>query len=521
VSFAVRSVGGVVFAVRSFGGVSFAVQSVGGVVFAVRSFLISLSFAFLSSPAWIVPNTTMHPVVPVCDPSSVGAKKTRGGRGKDKVKRAACGSTTRKSKGVKPAKLPANNYTTNHELASKNSSSDAVVVAASKKSSSGAVVVAAPTAAAVSRARASIAGKLNPSGSVPNPSVLGYFRQPPQAGAVEPVLEDQEPVMEKGPVVEPVVEDEEPVTEKGPAVEVPVDSAMEKEPLLESAMEKEPAVENELVMEKGHAVEVPVDSAMEKEPAMEKEAAVENELVMEKVDALEVPVEPVVETEPVVDKRLAVEEEIVRVEENAGDANMESNAKDLMKPAAEPQLKELPKRNDSTEVLGWSGDIQLEAIVADFDDEVARNDELTDAESSRMMYLITKELQEQLISKTTKQKTGGSGKKSKKKKSSKTRKPWLVNFLKNHGFWIRRETFPVWSKHFDFTGIVFNKHYSRDIRIWIPELEGGLACRPCCPNPVKPGIVADLSSTRSPSKMNHIVQFALLSHGSSAQVLGV
>jgi hypothetical protein len=262
----------------------------------------------LSSPAWIVPITTMHPVVPVCDPPSVGAKKKRGGRGKDKVKRAAWGSKTRKSKGVKkPAKLLANNDTTNHELASKNSSSDAVVVAASKNSSSGAVVVAAPTAAAVSRARASIAGKLNPSGSVPNPSVLGYFRQPPQAGAVEPVVEDEEPVMENGP-----------------AVEVPVDSAMEKEPLLESAMEKE--------------------------PAMDKEAAVENELVMEKLDALEVPVEPVVETEEsVVDKGLAVEEEIVHVEENAGDANKESNATDLMKPAAEPQLKEPPKRNDSTE----------------------------------------------------------------------------------------------------------------------------------------------------------------------------
>jgi hypothetical protein len=199
----------------------------------------------------------MHPGVPVCDPSSVGAKKKRGGRGKDKVKRAAWGSKTQKSKGVKPAKLPANNDTSNHELASKNSSSDAVVVAASKKSSSGAVVVAAPTAAAVSRARASIAGKLNPSGSVPNPSVLGYFRQPPQAGGVGPVVEDEEPVMEKGP-----------------AVEVHVDSAMEKEP----------AVENKLVMETGHPFEVQVDSAMEKEPA------VENEPVMETGHDFEVPV---------------------------------------------------------------------------------------------------------------------------------------------------------------------------------------------------------------------------------------
>lgn len=106
-----------------------------------------------------------------------------------------------------------------------------------------------------------------------------------------------------------------------------------------------------------------------------------------------------------------------------------------------------------------------------------------------MMYLITKELQEQLVSETTKPKSD-SGRKKKKKNSKKedeakpkkVRKPWLVNFLKNHGFWIRRETFPVWSQHFDFTDIVFNKHYLRDIRIWIPELEGGLSCRPCCPN---------------------------------------
>ena len=125
-----------------------------------------------------------------------------------------------------------------------------------------------------------------------------------------------------------------------------------------------------------------------------------------------------------------------------------------------PKLKEPPVSYDEAEILDWSGDVQLEAIVADFDDKVAESDEKLDKESNNMMYLITKELIEQLRSETTKS----------KKRSEKPRKRWLVEFLSTHGFWLRRETFPVWSLHFDW-----------DIRLWYSELEGGLACRPCCP----------------------------------------
>jgi hypothetical protein len=61
---------------------------------------LNLSFVSLPSAARIVPFVTVPPSHPMSDPASGGAKKKRGGRGKDTVKRAAWGSKSLQSKSV-------------------------------------------------------------------------------------------------------------------------------------------------------------------------------------------------------------------------------------------------------------------------------------------------------------------------------------------------------------------------------------------------------------------------------------
>ena len=53
------------------------------------------------------------------------------------------------------------------------------------------------------------------------------------------------------------------------------------------------------------------------------------------------------------------------------------------------------------------------------------------------------------------------------------RKTWLLQYLSEHGYWLRRESFSAWSKKLLLMDIAINEHYLRDIRVWIPDLEGG------------------------------------------------
>lgn len=55
---------------------------------------------------------------------------------------------------------------------------------------------------------------------------------------------------------------------------------------------------------------------------------------------------------------------------------------------------------------------------------------------------------------------------------------WLVPYLIDHGFWMRREAAKaVYQK---LKSKFSDPHYYRDIRVWLPEVEGGQACMPCC-----------------------------------------
>jgi hypothetical protein len=55
---------------------------------------------------------------------------------------------------------------------------------------------------------------------------------------------------------------------------------------------------------------------------------------------------------------------------------------------------------------------------------------------------------------------------------------WLQEFLRNHGYWIRGECAPFLCKmlHIQF----HEQAYYRDIRLWFPDVEGGVACMPTC-----------------------------------------
>ena len=55
---------------------------------------------------------------------------------------------------------------------------------------------------------------------------------------------------------------------------------------------------------------------------------------------------------------------------------------------------------------------------------------------------------------------------------------WLQEFLKNHGYWIRSECAPFLCKKL---GIQLQEQaYYRDIRVWFPDVEGGVSCMPMC-----------------------------------------
>jgi hypothetical protein len=56
---------------------------------------------------------------------------------------------------------------------------------------------------------------------------------------------------------------------------------------------------------------------------------------------------------------------------------------------------------------------------------------------------------------------------------------WLVQYLKDNGWWIRKESAPRIAKKLSLP--VYHYTYYRDVRVWIPDLQYGKDCMPSCP----------------------------------------
>jgi hypothetical protein len=56
---------------------------------------------------------------------------------------------------------------------------------------------------------------------------------------------------------------------------------------------------------------------------------------------------------------------------------------------------------------------------------------------------------------------------------------WLIEYLKHHDWWIRKENAPSIAKRLSLT--VHHVSYYRDVRIWIPDMQYGSDCMPACP----------------------------------------
>ncbi|KAG7340345.1 hypothetical protein IV203_023888 [Nitzschia inconspicua] len=129
------------------------------------------------------------------------------------------------------------------------------------------------------------------------------------------------------------------------------------------------------------------------------------------------------------------------------------------------------------EFIEWEDGIELAPIVPDFDDEAEDlDDDVDDDVRSRasgtrggpsMMKLVMQAILARLLEELTRTKRRAAT------------PPDLTMYLKRHGFWIRAESFPEWSKFTDLTHVgTLNPYYLRDIRVWIPEIEcGGLMWR--------------------------------------------
>lgn len=56
---------------------------------------------------------------------------------------------------------------------------------------------------------------------------------------------------------------------------------------------------------------------------------------------------------------------------------------------------------------------------------------------------------------------------------------WLVDYLKENGWWIRKEHATRIAKKLTLTA--YHYSYYRDVRVWLPDLQYGNECKPCCP----------------------------------------
>jgi hypothetical protein len=56
--------------------------------------------------------------------------------------------------------------------------------------------------------------------------------------------------------------------------------------------------------------------------------------------------------------------------------------------------------------------------------------------------------------------------------------PWLTEYLRKHGWWIRKDGLPYIAKELGFKLTQLDHYYLRDISIWLPDLEG--ECMPHC-----------------------------------------
>ena len=136
-----------------------------------------------------------------------------------------------------------------------------------------------------------------------------------------------------------------------------------------------------------------------------------------------------------------------------------------------------PSETFIEEIAGieWRGVVDTQGIIADLDDdgddedadieERETNDILTDDDGVMPNYLSAIQ---QRIRKETADKSLNSG------------QQWLLQEIQDNGYWIRKERAKSICRKLS---IQFHEpSYYRDLRVWFPELEGGIACTPKCPS---------------------------------------
>ncbi|KAG7368647.1 hypothetical protein IV203_031390 [Nitzschia inconspicua] len=140
-----------------------------------------------------------------------------------------------------------------------------------------------------------------------------------------------------------------------------------------------------------------------------------------------------------------------------------------------------PAALPEVECIEWEGGLETLPSVPDFDDDEEElydeDDERSQASSTRGLPSMMKLVMQAILTRLQAEQS------PKKRKDAPP--PSLTTYLKLHGFWLRAELFPHWSQYIDTRnlGIVNpSSNYLRDVRVWIPEIEGGGPMyRPCCP----------------------------------------
>jgi hypothetical protein len=139
---------------------------------------------------------------------------------------------------------------------------------------------------------------------------------------------------------------------------------------------------------------------------------------------------------------------------------------------------ENPSEESIEEISGmvWRGVVDTQGIVADLDEEdyddedadteeFETNDIHTDDDGVMSNYLSAIQLR---IRRETADKNLNSS------------QQWLLQEIKDNGHWMRKERAKLICRKL---AIPFDEpSCCRDVRIWFPEIEGGIACTPKCPS---------------------------------------
>jgi hypothetical protein len=145
---------------------------------------------------------------------------------------------------------------------------------------------------------------------------------------------------------------------------------------------------------------------------------------------------------------------------------------DLVSTAANPSVEFIEEISG----IEWRGVVDTQGIVADLDyddedvdieeNETNTNDILTDDDGVMPNYLSA--IQQRIRKETAEKNRVNSG------------QQWLLQEIQDNGYWIRKERAKMICRKLS---IRFDEpSYYRDLQIWFPELEGGIACTPSCPS---------------------------------------